>query len=78
MCWYELVCTSLTGIVHQNNLLQQRVGGAVDDGVDGSQQRAPRLVVEYNHHAGTREIIRVELVLAPTRRIQNNHNIIPY
>lgn len=53
------VYTSLTGIVHQDNLLQQCVWRAVDDGVDGSQQCGPGLIVKYNHHAGARKIIRV-------------------
>ena len=53
------VYTSLTGIVHQYNLLQQCVWRAVDDGVDRSQQCAPRLIVKYNHHAGTRKVIWV-------------------
>lgn len=51
--------TSLAGIIHQNNLLQQCVWRAVNHGVDGSQQRGPRLVVKYDHNAGARKIIGV-------------------
>lgn len=64
------VYTSLAGIVHQDNLLQKRVWRAVDDRVDGSQQRAPRLVVEHNDYAGAGKVIWIQLVLTPSERNQ--------
>lgn len=60
--------TSLAGIVHQDNLLQERVRRAVDDRVDSSQQRAPRLVVEHNDYAGAGQVIWIQLVLTPSER----------
>ena len=41
---------------------------AVDDRVDCAQQCAPGLVVEHDHHAGAREIVWIQLVLAPVQQ----------
>lgn len=60
--------TSLAGIVHQDNLLQECVRRAVDDRVDRSQQRAPGLVVEHDDHAGAGKVIWIQLVLTPSER----------
>lgn len=65
------VHTSLAGIVHQDNLLQECVWRAVDDRVDRSQQRAPGLVVEHDDHAGAGKVIWIQLVLAPSEREKN-------
>lgn len=62
------VHTSLAGIVHQDNLLQECVWRAVDDRVDRSQQRAPGLVVEHDDHAGAGKVIWIQLVLTPSER----------
>lgn len=71
------VCTSLAGVVHQDNLLQKRVWRAVDDRVDGSQQRAPRLVVEDDDDAGAGKVIWIQLVLAPSERNQRRGGTFP-
>lgn len=62
--------TSLAGIVHQDNLLQECVWRAVDDRVDSSQQRAPRLVVEHNDYTGAGKVIWIQLILTPSERKQ--------
>lgn len=69
--------TSLAGVVHQDNLLQERVRGAVDDRVDGPQQRAPRLVVEHDDHAGAGKVVWIQLVLAPSERNQRGKRHVP-
>lgn len=40
----------------------------VDDRVDSSQERAPRLVVEHNDYAGAGKVIWIQLVLTPSAR----------
>ena len=59
--------TSFTGVIHQHYLLQEGVWRAVHDGVHRAQQRAPGFVVEHDHHAGAREVVWIQLVLAPVQ-----------
>ena len=57
--------TSFAGVVHQDDLLDQGAGGAVDDGPERPQQRRPRLVVEDDDDAGRRQQRRVFLRQTP-------------
>lgn len=66
--------TSLAGIIHQDNLLQECVWRAVDDRVDSSQQRAPCFVVEHNDHTGAGKVIWIQLVLTPSERKTGEKN----
>jgi len=40
------------GVVHEDDLVEQLVGGAVEDGVDGAKEDGPGLVVEADDDAG--------------------------
>lgn len=55
--------TSLAGVVDQHDLHKQVSGRAVDDTVDGPQQRAPSLVVKHNDNAGVGKVVWVDFSL---------------
>lgn len=52
VCIFVIPHTSLTGVVHQDDLLEQDGRGRVQDAVDGPQEGGPGLVVEDNDDAG--------------------------
>ena len=58
----------LGGVVDEDDLLEQRLGRAVDDGVHRPQEGRPRLVVEDDHDRRRRKEGRVVLRLAPERK----------
>lgn len=60
--------TSLAGVVHQDDLGEEAARGAVDDAVDGAEQRAPGLVVEHDHHARVGQLVGVHFGLAPATK----------
>lgn len=43
--------TSVAEVIHQDDLCNQAVGSAVDDAVDGAQERSPALVMEGDDDA---------------------------
>ena len=58
----------LGGVVDEDDLLEERLGRAVDDGVHRPQEGRPRLVVEDDHDRGGGQEGRVVLRLAPERK----------
>ena len=42
--------TSVTVVVHQDDLSQEQVRRGLQHAVDGAQQSGPRLVIEGDHH----------------------------
>ena len=43
-------------VVHEDDLIEEIIGGAVEDAVDGAQEHGEGLVVEGNHDAGAGQL----------------------
>lgn len=59
--------TSVTVVVHQDDLSDQVVGCAVGDAVEGSEQGGPAFVVEGDDNAGVWELFEIKLLLTARR-----------
>lgn len=58
--------TFVAEVVHQDDLGDELRRRAVEDAVDGPQQRRPALVVERDDDAGVGQLLGVQLPLAAT------------
>ncbi len=58
VCWFvsEKVLTHIRVVVDEDDFVNERGRGSVEDAVHRSQQHRPRLVVEADHHAGVRQL----------------------
>lgn len=68
MCVEERGRTFVAEVVHQDDLCDEPRRGAVEDAVDGPQQRRPALVVEGDDDAGVGQLLRVQLLFTAAHK----------
>ena len=56
--------TSVAVVIHQDDFVDEVVGGPVGDGGDGPEQGGPALVVEGDDDAGVGKPVQVQLLSA--------------
>jgi len=60
--------TSVTVVVYQYDLCDQVVRCAVGDAVEGSEQRGPAFVMEWDDNTGVWEVFKIQLLLTATEK----------
>ena len=53
--------TSFTGIVHQNDFVEQRSGRSVDNALYGPEQCGPGFIMEYYHNTSIWQLIYISI-----------------